>query len=63
MGCPASDMNSTPTAARRPTTNEQVVEFHIVDFMIPLLRLEQQDKSRVLVDVDFLNGVHHDPDF
>src|SRR5262249_27610955 len=40
MGCPASDMKSTRTRTGSPAPNEQVVKFHIVDFMIPLLRLE-----------------------
>src|SRR5262245_43199573 len=63
MGCAASDMNSTPTPIGSSCTDEQVVEFHVANFMIALLRLEQQDKGRVLVDVYFLDGVHDDPDF
>src|SRR5262249_21952440 len=63
MGCAASDMNSTRTSVGGPGTDEQVVEFHVVNFMIALLRLEQQDKSRVLVDVNFFDRVHDDPNF
>src|SRR5206468_10644581 len=62
MGCPALDVNPARTPAWGSTPDEQIVQFHVTDFMIPLLCFEQQDKSRVFVDVDFFNGVHHDPD-
>src|SRR5262245_42274182 len=63
VGCTAHDMNSTRTPVGRAGKDEQVVEFHVVNFMIALLRLKQQDKSGVLVDVDFFDRVHYDPDF
>src|SRR5262245_37958916 len=56
-------MNSTPPPIGGAGTDEQVVEFHVVNFMIALLRLKQQDKSSVLVDVDFFDRVHDDPNF
>src|SRR5262245_35181486 len=63
MGCAASDVNSTPTPIGGAGTDEQVVEFHVINFMLTLLRLEQQHKSGVLVDVNFLDRIHDDPDF
>lgn len=42
--------------------DEQVVNFHEIKFMAAPLRFEHQDECGVLVDIDFVDRVHHDPD-
>ncbi len=58
----AREIQSPITAMRSPAAQEHVVDSHEKDFMAALLRLQHQDESRVLVDVDLLDGVHDDAD-
>src|SRR6266545_3433229 len=44
-------------------TDEQIIEFHEVNFMAAPLRLQHQDKRCVLIDVDLIDGVHDHADF
>ena len=58
----AGDSQWPKTAVGRAATDEEVVQFHVIDFVPAPLRFEHQDKRCVLVNIDFFNGVHDDPD-
>ena len=51
------------TSLRGAAANVQIIELHKIDFMATPLRFEHQNERRVLIDMDLIDGVHHDPDF
>src|SRR4029453_154159 len=51
------------TALRGAAASVQIIDLHKIDFMAAPLRLEHQNERRVLIDMDLIDGVHHDADF
>src|SRR5207244_11984584 len=62
MGHGAGNVEAAETAIRRAATNEQVIQFHVVDFMAALLCFQHQHEGRVLVDIDLIDWIHDHPD-
>src|SRR5262245_45733595 len=51
------------TPLRGSAPNVQIIELDKIDFMASALRFEHQNERRVFIDMDFIDGVHHDSDF
>lgn len=58
----ARQLQSAKARVSGTAANEQVIDFHEIKFMAALLRFEHKDERRILIDVDSIDGVHHDPD-